>query len=129
MCCQSECSVTPQQPTWGRNQDEGTTLSSHLRLQEVHGRVAAGLLAVHLHTPVDPFLECLHHPLPEDEGDHDGDQLDQIQAAQTQRILKPERGKLLRLSESEYVLRVSIDSLLFQLSTDCPVCPMSILRA
>ena len=61
-----------------------------LGLKKVHGRVAACLLAVHLHAAVDSLLERLHHPLPEDEGDHDGDKLDQVEAAQTQGILKQE---------------------------------------
>lgn len=63
-----------------------------LGLEEVYSGVAAGLLAVHLHAAVDALLERFHHALPEDEGDHDGDELDQVQAAQTQRILKQERG-------------------------------------
>ena len=66
------------------------TATPDLGLKKVHGGVAAGLLAVHLHAAVDSLLERLHHPLPEDEGDHDGDKLDQVEAAQTQGILKQE---------------------------------------
>ena len=50
--------------------------------------VALSLLAVELHTLVYPLLEGVCHPLPEDEADQDGDELYQVETAETQRILK-----------------------------------------
>ena len=50
--------------------------------------VALSLLAVELHTLVYPLLEGVCHALPEDEADHDGDELYQVETAETQRILK-----------------------------------------
>ena len=64
------------------------TVDTNLRLEKVHGLVTLGLLPVELHALVDPLLESLHHALPEDEADHDGDELYQVETAETQRILK-----------------------------------------
>ena len=66
------------------------TVQTNLRLEKIHSIVTLGLLPVQLHALVDALLECLHHPLSEDEGDHDGDELDEKEAAKTERILKIE---------------------------------------
>ena len=50
--------------------------------------VALSLLAVELHTLVYPLLEGVCNALPEDEADHDSDELYQVETAETQRILK-----------------------------------------
>ena len=65
----------------------GNTTTSHPGLQDVNGLAGLGHLAVHLHTLVDPLLECLCDPLPEDEGDHDCNQLQQVNTTKAQRIL------------------------------------------
>ena len=60
----------------------------HTRLKEVHSLVTPSLFPVQLHALVDALLESLHHPLSEDEGDHEGDELYQVDAAQAEGILK-----------------------------------------
>ena len=68
--------------------DSENTSATNLRLEKIHGIVALGLLPVQLHALVDALLESLHDALSEDEGDHDGNELYEKEAAKTERILK-----------------------------------------
>ena len=63
------------------------TATSHPALEDVNGLAGLGHLAIHLHTLVDAVLESHCDPVPEDEGDHDGDQLQQVHTTKAQGIL------------------------------------------
>ena len=63
----------------------------YLRLEKIYCIVTLGLLPVQFHALVDALLEGLHYPFSEDEGDHNGDELYQKEAAKTERILKIEK--------------------------------------
>ena len=77
---------------------------TNLRLEKIHCIVALSLLPVELHALVDALLESLHHAVPEDEGDHDGDELYEKETAETERILK--RENRLRSSIRSDFLRI-----------------------
>ena len=80
---------------------------TNLRLEKIHCIVALGLLPVQLHALVDALLESLHHAVSEDEGDHDGDELYEKEAAKTKRILKRENRFILDQISSAFSCELS----------------------